>query len=288
MTHISRTKSERRGRRLQSILAYGALALVMFWILFPFYWMVNSSFKPATEIFKFPPTWLPRDFTTEHYVWALTSMRFIRPLLNSIQIALMTTCIATPLSALAAYGMARYPIPRKRALIGALVATQMIPGVLLVIPLFLTFSKLKLVNSYWGLALGYSTFVFPYAVLQMRAFFANFPLELEDAAMIDGCTQLGAFVRVTLPLSIPGVVTVGLFSILIAWNDLLFSLILTSDINAMTVAVQLYNLSMSQFASTNWGGIIAEATIITLPVVIVFVFLQKFLIQGLTAGAIKG
>jgi multiple sugar transport system permease protein len=288
MSRLSWTKSIKAGRTLQSVLAYVALAVLMFWILFPFYWMVNSSFKPNHEIFDFPPTWLPKEFTIEHYKWALTNNRFIRPLLNSIQVALMTTAVATPLSALAAYAMARYPIPRKRALMGVLVATQMIPGVLLVIPLFITFTRLGIINKYSGLALGYSTFIFPYAVLQMRAFFANFPLELEDAAMIDGCTQLGAFLRVTLPLSIPGVVTVGLFAILIAWNDLLFSLILTSDINAMTVAVQLYNLSMSQFASTNWGVIIAEATIITLPVVILFVFLQKFLIQGLTAGAIKG
>jgi multiple sugar transport system permease protein/raffinose/stachyose/melibiose transport system permease protein len=164
----------------------------------------------------------------------------------------------------------------------------MIPGVLIVIPLFVVFTRLRLVNTYWGLALGYATFTLPYAIIQLRAFFANFPVELEEAALIDGCSWLGAFVRVTLPLSIPGVVAVALFSIVLAWNDLLFALILTGDIKAMTVAVQLYNMSTSQFASTNWGGILAEATIITLPVVVVFVFLQSYLVQGLTAGAVKG
>jgi len=273
---------------MQSFLPYPVILVLMLWILFPFYWMVISSLKLQTELFDFPPTWWPSVVTYENYEWAFTNPRFLGPLLNSTIVAFLTSSLATPIAALGAYALARYSIPRKRGLMGALVATQMIPGVLIVIPLFVLFTRLKLVNTYLGLAMGYATFLMPFALMQLRAFFANFPVELEEAAMIDGCSRLGAFLRVTLPLSVPGVVAVALFSIVIAWNDLLFAMILTGDIKATTVAVQLYQMSTSQFASTNWGGIIAEATIITLPVVIIFVFLQNYLVQGLTAGAIKG
>lgn len=291
MSHTSKRPGismVRLKRSMQNFLPYLVILILLSWILFPFYWMVTSSLKLQTELFDFPPTWLPSVVTYENYEWALTNPRFLRPLLNSTLVAFLTVGIATPIAAIGAYALARYSIPRKRGLMGALVATQMIPGVLIVIPLFVLFTRLKLVNTYWGLALGYSTFLMPFAIIQLRAFFANFPVELEEAAMIDGCSKLGAFLRVTLPLSIPGVVAVALFSIIIAWNDLLFAIILTGDIKAMTVAVQLYQMSTSQFASTNWGGILAEATIITLPVVIIFVFLQNYLVQGLTAGAIKG
>jgi multiple sugar transport system permease protein len=283
-----RTNRWRLQRTVGRVVPYVVIAILMSWVLFPFYWMVSSSFKLQTELFDVPPTWWPSVLTFENYNWALTNPRFLGPLLNSTIIAFMTACIATPIAALGAYALARFSVPRKRGIIGALVATQMIPGVLIIIPLFVVFTRLRLVNTYWGLALGYATFILPYAIIQLRAFFANFPVELEEAALIDGCSWLGAFVRVTLPLSIPGVVAVALFSIVLAWNDLLFALILTGDIKAMTVAVQLYNMSTSQFASTNWGGILAEAVIITLPVVIIFVFLQSYLVQGLTAGAVKG
>jgi ABC-type glycerol-3-phosphate transport system permease component len=274
-------------RFISKSLLYVLTAAVMVWILFPFYWMVNSSFTPTVQLFRYPPVWLQTDPTLEHWKWAMNP-RFLRPLVNSVTVAIMTVAISTPVSALAAYGLARYRIPGKTTLTGLFVATQMIPGVLLVIPLFLAFSQLKLVNTHIGLALAYATFIFPFNLLQLRAFFLNFPLELEDAAMVDGCSRLGAFLRITLPLSVPGVLTAALLSVVVAWNDLLFSLILTLDIQATTAAVQIYNLSKSQFASTNWGGIIAEATILTLPVVIMFVFLQTYLVQGLTAGAIKG
>jgi len=283
----SPTRRRRMRWSTSTFLLYVLIIGLMLWILFPFYWMVNSSLKPNTELFRFPPTWVPDVWTLEHYHWALTNERFLIPLLNSTIVALLTAGIATSVSALAAYALARYSVRGKRAVMGALVATQMVPGVLLVIPLFIVFTRFNLINSHLGLALGYSTFAIPFAVLQMRAFFANFPVELEEAAIIDGCSRLGAFFRITLPLSIPGVIAVALFCVVLAWNDLLFALILTGDVTAQTVAVQLYNLSTSQFASTNWAGIIAEASIITLPVVIVFVFLQKFLVQGLTAGAIK-
>lgn len=273
---------------LDRVSIYGLITLLMGMVLFPFYWMVISSLKLQTELFVFPPTWWPSEVTFENYQWALTNARFLGPLLNSTIVALLTASFATPIAAIGAYALARFSVPKKRGVMGALVATQMIPGVLIVIPLFVVFTRLNLVNTYWGLALGYTTFTLPYAIIQLRAFFANFPVELEEAALIDGCSWLGAFLRITLPLSIPGVVAVALFSIVLAWNDLLFAIILTSDIKSMTVAVQLYNMSTSQFASTNWGGILAEATIITLPVVILFVFLQSYLVQGLTAGAVKG
>ena len=275
-------------RHFGRAFTYLLVVLLMSWIVFPFYWMATSSLKLQTELFDFPPTWWPSVLTFENYEWAFSNPRFLGPLLNSTVVALMTASLATPIAAIGGYALARFSVPRKRGIIGALVATQMIPGVLIVIPLFILFTRLRLVNTYWGLALGYATFILPYAIIQLRAFFANFPVELEEAALIDGCTWLGAFVRVTLPLSIPGVVAVALFSIILAWNDLLFSMILTGDIKAMTVSVQLYNMSTSQFASTNWGGIMAEATIITLPVVLIFVFMQSYLVQGMTAGALKG
>ena len=232
--------------------------------------------------------WLPDPVTLQNYWWALTNTQFVRTFLNSLIVSSFTALVAMTICAAAAYSLARFQYRGKSAVMLFLIFTQLLPGILIIIPMFVIFSQLSLVNTHLGLVLGYTTFSIPFATLILRGFFANFPQELEEAALIDGCNRLQAFLRVVLPLSIPGIITTGLFAFVLAWNDLLFALVLTRTNAVTTAAVYLHNIANSQFAGTNYAGLLAAGVILTLPVVIMFVFLQQHLIRGMTAGAIKG
>lgn len=287
------TLEERRARRavrwrraLPDLIAQLLLLALLAVIVFPFYWTINSTLRPSSQLFTLQPQWIPAQPTLENYAAVLANAQFLRAMANSFIAATGTALLATAVCCLAGYSLARYRYPGRKTIMAGLVVSQMLPGVLIVLPLFVVFARLGLVNTYLGLILGYSTFAIPFAALMLRAFFANFPVELEEAATVDGCTRLGAFGRITLPLSAPAIVAVGLFAFVLAWNDLLFSLVLTRDISTMTVAVQLYNIATTQFA-TNWGAIIAEGSLIVVPVALLFVFLQSHLVEGMSAGALK-
>jgi multiple sugar transport system permease protein len=289
--------SQRRkaSRKLMtSILTHGAIILILLFVVFPFYWALVSTLKPSTKLYTIVPTFIPDPFTLENYIWAFSQDTFVKTLRNSIIVSLVTPIFALILTSMFGYSLARFNYPGKKVILTILVATQMLPGILMIVPLFVVFVTIQkiiqipLVNSYAGLVIGFATFAVPFSALLLRGFFSGIPIELEEAALIDGCNRLQAFLRVILPLSIPGVLTVGLFAFVQAWNDLLFAMVITSNTKAMTVSVQLTQLATSQYSNTNYGGILAEGVIITVPVVIIFVFLQKYLIEGMTAGAVKG
>lgn len=264
------------------------LIALLILIAFPFYWTVVTTLKTPKEQFAKIPTFMPRPVTLDNYKWVFEHGDFMRSLKNSLILAPLGALGAVILTTSFGYSLARYNYKGKKGIITFLVATQMLPGVLTIVPLFVVFSKLKLVNTYIGLLLGYWTFSVPFSGLMLRSFFQNFPIDLEEQAQIDGCSRLGAFLRITLPLTIPGVVTVALFAFIGVWNDLLFALTLTRDLDAMTATVFLNNMITQQYSSTNWGGMIAIGSVLTIPVVVFFVFLQKTIITGMTAGAIKG
>lgn len=264
------------------------LIALLIGIAFPFYWTVVTTLKTSKEQFAKVPAFLPHPLTLDNYKWVFEHEDFMRSLRNSLILAPLGAIGAVVLTTSFGYSLARYEYRGKKGIIGFLVITQMLPGVLTIVPLFVVFSKLKLVNTYLGLLLGYWTFSVPFSALMLRSFFQSFPVELEEQAQIDGCSRLGAFLRITLPLTIPGIVTVALFAFIGVWNDLLFALTLTRDLDAMTAAVFLNNMITQQYSSTNWGGMIAIGSVLTIPVVVFFVFLQKTIITGMTAGAIKG
>jgi len=289
---LRRPFSRRLGRKAADKLWWWICQLVLIalliFIAFPFYWTVVTTLKTPGEQFAKVPAFLPHPATLDNYKWVFQHKDFMRSLRNSLILAPLGAIGAVIITTSFGYSLARYRYPGKQAIITFLVATQMLPGVLTIVPLFVVFSKLKLVNTYIGLLLGYWTFSVPFSGLMLRGFFTNFPVELEEAALIDGCSRLGAFLRITLPLTIPGIVTVALFAFIGVWNDLLFALVLTRDLDAMTATVFLNNMITQQYSSTNWGGMIAIGSVLTLPTVIFFVFLQRAIITGMTAGAIKG
>lgn len=264
------------------------LAVLLIWIAFPFFWALSSSLRRPADLFTATPSWIPNPVTFQNYQWALADQRFVRTFINSLIVSGATALLAMTICGAAAYSLARFRYRGKKEFMLMFVFSQMLPRILIVIPIFVIFSRLRLVDTHLGLVLGFATFAAPFAILMLRGFFANFPQELEDAALIDGCNRFQAFVRIVLPLTIPGVIATGLFAFVLAWSDLLFALVLTRSTGTMTAAVYLNNIANSQFAGTNYGGILAAGVLLTLPVVIIFVLLQNQLVKGLTAGAVKG
>ncbi len=290
---MMRRRRSRPGRQIEGSFVFRrardlVTVILLAWIAFPFLWGLISSLKTADAIFSRVPTLLPNPVTLQHYYWAFTNARFMRGLLNSFVVAGATALLAMTICAAAAYSLARYRYRFKKSIMTFFVSTQMLPRVLVAIPLFVIFTRLRLVDTYLGLVLGYATFAAPFAILMLRGFFAGFPVELEESAWIDGASRLQAFFRIVLPLIVPGIIATGLFAFVLAWNDLLFAMILARSASVVPAAVVLNNLAHSQFAGTNYGGLLAGGVILTLPAVIFFLSLQHHLIAGMTAGATKG
>jgi len=268
--------------------ALDLLTLVLLaWITFPFLWGALSSLKTSAALFRRVPSLLPDTVTLTHYEWAFSNAQFMRGFINTVLVSSATCLVAMTICAAAAYSLARFRYGGKKAIMTFFVSTQMLPRIVIVIPLFVIFSRLRLVDTHFGLVLGYATFAAPFAILSLRGFFSTFPQDLEDAARIDGCNRFQAFVRVVLPINLPGIIATGLFAFVLAWNDLLFAMVLTRSISSTTAAVVLNNFAHTQFGGTNYGGLLAAGMILTLPVVVFFLFLQRYLIVGITAGAVK-
>ena len=263
------------------------LAIILIWVVFPFFWTISSALRPESALFTRIPRWLPSPFTLNNYSWAFTYKPFLVCLKNSFIISVSMVILSIIVSSLGAYSLSRYKYKGKKFIIFFLVFANMAPLVLLIIPIFVVLSKLGLVNTYRGLIFGYLTFGIPFCVLLLRSFFSGFPIEIEEAALIDGCTRFGAFIRIILPLSLPAIVAVALFCFTLGWNDLLFALILSRDTSVMPVGLELYQLSTTQFTVSYFGGILAQSSIVTLPTVIIFIILQRYLIQGMRMGAIR-
>jgi multiple sugar transport system permease protein len=254
--------------------------------LFPVYWMVATSLKSGAAIFATPPHLVPFPPVFEPYTEAVinnpaTLSAIVDSVIISIGTMVLTLVLATP----AAYAVARLRIRGGALLLLLLLITQLLPSIVIATPLFVIFSYIGLLNSYPALILADTTITLPFAVIILRPFFLTVPRELESAAKVDGCTELGAFWRVILPLIRPGLITVGVFAFLFAWGEFLFALSLntTEDIQPVTVAL---NKFIGQYG-TQWNKLMAVATTIAIPIIIVFATLQRFIVSGLTTGATK-
>jgi ABC-type glycerol-3-phosphate transport system permease component len=258
-------------------------------ILAPFLWLLTSTLRPVSELYVYPPRWIPETFTLAAYGKALKT--FTLPLANSAIYGLVTSLLTLLVACPAAYSLARFRYPGKRMVTGVLLVTQMLPFVLLLLPLYIIFIQLRIYNTRLGLIVGFTALTIPYATLLLRSFFAGLPVDLEDQAMIDGCTRMGALWHVVLPLSTPVLVAVVLSSVVLVWNDVLFTIFLSKDLEVQTASVALYRLFTLRSAS---GGVsqkevmLAGGVLLTLPVIFLFTFLQKYISTGITAGALKG
>lgn len=268
--------------------AWCLLALaVSFIILFPLLWLLLSSLKPDSEIFRNPPTFFPETVVLNGYAEQLTGKYSILvSAKNSFLIAVCAMAISFLLGVPAAYGLCRFCVPFKKGIIMTFLVTQMLPASLVLTPMFLTFTRLGILNTYLGPVLAVTTITIPFTILVLRPMFMACPQSVVEAARIDGCNYLAAFFRVVLPMVKPGLVTVCCFGFVHGWNDLVFSYTFNSDSSLLPMTSAIYNL-MNEYG-VRWNYIMAYGFMLVLPPVILFIAAQKYIIGGLVAGAVKG
>jgi ABC-type glycerol-3-phosphate transport system permease component len=278
-----------RGINWGVIGRYIAVIVVLIIALGPFYWTAITSIKVDSEINASPPTLFPQSFTTANYSQAFLSVQpaFAKDLLNSTIVAIVTTILALLFGSIAAYAIARTKFRGKGGVLAIILSVQMFPLIALVGPLFVFFTgTINVYNTYVALIIPYLVIALPVTVYFLTSFFRDLPPDLEEAALVDGTTRLGALWRIVLPLTAPGVFTTAILSFITVWNDFLFGLTMTNDSNAqtVTVAIPLFN-GEHQIA---FGEVSAAAIVVTIPLVIMVLFLQRRIVSGLTAGAVKG
>lgn len=261
--------------------------LVLFLVLAPVIWMFMVSIIPERDLFLHKVIYIPPSVTLDNYVDIVKLLNFNRAFVNSVVVAILTTAWTLPLSIPAAYAFARLRFPGRTALIVSLLLIYMLPGILMLIPLLVILRSVGLLNTYAGLILAESTHTIPFAIWLLTNYIATLPRDLEDAARIDGCSRVGAMLRVTLPLAVPGIITAALFSFIASWNNFTFAFMFTSGDKVRTMPVVLRQLNRGE-AGIKWGTQMAGSVMAALPVAVVYLFFQKYLVRGLAAGGIKG
>lgn len=252
---------------------------------FPLLWVIISSVKTSGELTSNPTGFLPKQFTLENFIHVIEDLGFAKNIGNSLMIALITTLIAIVISSMAAYGIVRFFPVLGTLMSRALVATYMFPPILLAIPYSLVMAKIGLTNTRVGLIIVYLSFSVPYAVWMLVGFFKTVPLGIEEAARVDGANKVQVFVQIVLPLVMPGIVATAIYTFINAWNEFLYSLILINSTNLMTVSVALKSLQGAEIL--DWGDMMAASTLVVIPSVIFFMFIQNKIAGGMTEGSVK-
>lgn len=274
-------------KRVENVVVYVVLAAALVVFLFPVFWMITTSFKPEELFFVVPPQWLPLEPTTEHFEKVLQAEWFISYTTNSVITTAVTVFVTLVFGSLAGYSLSRFHFRGLGLVMVLLLVTQMFPFVMYLIPFFTFFSRLNWLNTYHSLVLSYMAIALPLAIWLLKSFFDSIPIDLEEQAMIDGATRMGAFVRVVLPNVLPGLVAIGMFTLLIAYDEYMFTLTLSTDDKMRTLAVGVAARWIGLFRF-DWGGLMAMATLMSIPVIVLFLLLQRYFISGMTAGAVKG
>lgn len=256
----------------------------------PFLWMISTSFKDRSEIFTFPPVWIPRMPTIRGYTGLLAQnifgdTGFINFVLNSLFVSLITAATSIILAAMAGYSMSRFRFRGSGFFKYTILLSQMMPGALLLIPLYLLVNSLGLIDNLWSLVLAYTSFTLPYCTYILKGYFESIPADLDEAAMVDGCTRIGALFRVILPLAAPGIVVTTTSAFIMAWNEFMFALTFLNTYPQWTLPVALGSFRGQYLV--DWNYLFAGSLLITLPVLVLFLVLQKWLAAGFVSGAIK-
>ncbi|MGW5162354.1 carbohydrate ABC transporter permease [Nonomuraea wenchangensis] len=272
--------------RLGRWAAIAGACLVTLLFLLPVLYMISISFKLPKDIFTVPPRWLS-PLTFDNYVSYFQQARILPRMINTIIVAVGASAISMVAGSMAGYALSRMKMRGANVAAGLILASRAVPPIALVVPLFLVARKLGLTDQYITVILAYVTFLVPYVVWLMRAFFRSLPPELEEAAMIDGCTRFGAFFRIIVPTSMTGLISTLIFCIILAWEELLFALILTND-KSVTIPVAIAGIAADTEKGGMWGPLAAVGVLTVLPVVIFALAVQKYLIKGLADGATKG
>lgn len=264
---------------------YGAALLLLVLAAFPLLWMLSTSFKPSGEIFA-TPTLLPRQATLGNFVALFTDTNFPVYFRNSVVVSLATVLLTLGAAAAGAYGLTRFSFRGRDTVAGLILTTYMFAPIMIIIPFYILVRQVGLVNTRLALVLSYTTFCLPFCLWLLRAFFQSVPLELEEAAMVDGASRTRAVWYVVLPLALPGLIAAGIFTFILAWNDFLFAMVLITSDELKTLPVGVNDLFNATIV--DWGMIMAAGVMITVPTVGFFVAVQRHLIQGWGSGGLKG
>jgi N,N'-diacetylchitobiose transport system permease protein len=267
---------------------WDVLGLAVFAVMiFPVFWMLSTAFKPDDEINSATPTWFSLSPTLDHFRDAMARDYFWDTVRNSLIVVCIAVLASLVIAFLAAVALAKYRFSGRTLLIVLMIGIIMLPQAGLVIPLYVVLAKYHLVGTLTGVILTYLTFVLPFAVWTLRGFILGIPKDLEEAAMVDGSSRLGAFVRILLPLAAPGLVATAVFAFVTSWNEYIFASVLLSDQADQTVTVWLAGFYGGS-RNTDWGGLMAASTLTAIPVIVFFLLVQRRIMFGLTAGAVRG
>ena len=277
----------RRGRRARQA-GWNLVGLAVFVVMvFPVFWMISTAFKSNEEIVSLTPTWFPVPPTLQHFRDAINKPYFWVDVRNSLIVVTVTVAISIVLAFLAAVALARYRFDGRKLFILLVIGIQMLPQAGLIIPLYVVLADYHKVNALSGLIITYMTFVLPFCVWTLRGFLLGIPKELEEAAMVDGSTRLGVFMKILLPLMGPGLVATSVFAFITTWNEYIFARVLLNDQSKQTLTVWLsYFYGSSRH--TDWGALMAASTLTAIPVVVFFLLVQRRIAFGLTQGAGRG
>ncbi len=281
------TRTRVIGPRLFSRLGFWLLVLAVLAVVsFPLVWMAASSLKPSEELFKTPPSVLPNAPTLTWYVEAFRDSAALRYSLNSLVIATATTLICVVLGTLGAYGLARFEYRGRKPIIVGVLLAYCIPPIMLMTPLYRLISGAGLNSTYVGVIVGHFTITFPFCLWLLISFFEKIPKEIEESASVDGASIFTIFFRIDLPLCMPGILSAGIMVFILSWNEYLLASVLVSSDTMKTLTVGLANYISS--TEINWGVVMAIGTATTIPIIVLFTAVQKYFVEGLTAGSVKG
>jgi N,N'-diacetylchitobiose transport system permease protein len=264
------------------------VALLVFCVMaFPVFWMISTAFKPGVEITSYTPHWVPFHPTLVHFADAIHKPYFWNGVRNSLIVVTVVVALSMVCAFLSAVALAKFRFTGRTVFIVLVIVVQMLPPNALIIPLYVVLARYHQVNQLSGVIITYLTFVLPFSIWTLRGFILGIPRDLEEAAMVDGNSRFGAFVKILLPLVAPGLVATSIFAFIQAWNEFIFAYILLSDSQKQTLTIWLSGFYGTS-RGTDWGGLMAGATLTAIPVVIFFLLVQRRIAFGLTAGAVRG
>jgi multiple sugar transport system permease protein len=275
-------------RKLAGAAAFNLFAwTIVLLTAFPLVWMVLTSVKPQFELFRIPPTLWPETVTFEHYGRLLWETPFLTYMRNSLLLSTATTLLVVAVATLGAHSLVRFRYPGREKLAQLVLFTYLLPSVVLLLPLYLMMVWLGVANSLLSLVIAYTTFALPYALWLLRSFMQGIPDDLENAALVDGATRMGAFFDVILPQALPGIISTSLFTFILSWNEYLYALVLVNTDAARPLTTGVMSMLISAF-NIEWSLLMAASVMMSLPLIVIFAFLQKFLTRGFGAGGVKG
>ena len=274
--------------RVRALNIYLPLFTYLIFLLFPFYWMMIVSFKPTTDLFnlKFNPFWI-QHFTLDNYLYLFENTEFSSWVINTLIISVVATTLSLVCSIFIGYALARFRFPGSNFLGVGIFLAYLVPPTLLFLPLAQVIAKLNLYNTYWSLILTYPTQLIPFASWLLMGYFQTIPKEIEESAMADGCSRIQILVRIVLPLSLPGLISAGIFCFTLCWNEFLYALIFMSSGSMKTISVGTVS-DLIKADTLFWGALMASAVLGSFPIALIYSFFVKHYVSGLTAGAVKG